>query len=63
MKPHSTYKTWIQKERNGFWVNTETGESSIWHPQVIEIAGPLYAKASAWCRKASDDRNKRTKKR
>jgi hypothetical protein len=58
---HDTYKNWIQKERNGFWTNQDTGESTIWHPMTIEIAEPLYQKASKWCRKAADDRNKRTK--
>lgn len=54
----NTYKDWIQKERNGFWTNTKTCESTVWHPMTIEIAGPLYAKASKWCRDASDARNK-----
>lgn len=61
MTPHDTYKEWIQKERNGFWTNTITGESTIWHPQTLEIAGPLYQKAYKWCRSAADARNKRSK--
>lgn len=60
--PHDTYKDWTQKERNGFWTNTKTGESTIWHPQTLEIAGPLYSKARDWCHKAASNRNKRTKK-
>ena len=55
----TTYKDWIQKERNGFWINTKTGESTIWHPAVFEIAGPLYKKTYAWCHKAATDMNKK----
>lgn len=55
------YKDWIQKERNGFWTNTKTGESTIWHPAVFEIAAPLYDRADTWCRKAAKDRNNRSK--
>lgn len=58
MKPHDTYKDWIQKERNGFWTNTITNESTIWHPMTIEITGPLYKESAEWCRKVSDARNK-----
>lgn len=61
MTSHDKYKDWIQKERNGFWYNTITHESTIWHPQVIEIAAPLYQKTYKWCRDAADARNKRNK--
>lgn len=60
-KPHDTYKDWYQKERNGFWFNSITGEESIWHPMCLEIAGPTYSKARNWCEKAASDRNKRNK--
>ena len=61
MEPYAKHGDWIQKERNGFWKNTVTGESTIWHPVALSIGGETYNKASKWCRKAADDRNKRTK--
>lgn len=60
-KPFATYKHWIQAERAGFWTNTLTGESTIWHPMAIEIGSPLYKRASKWCRDAADSHNKRAK--
>lgn len=58
---YDTYKDWTQKERNGFWTNTKTGESTIWHPAALEIAGPLYAKSYKWCSEAASARNKKMK--
>lgn len=36
------YKDWIQKERNGFWVNEKTKQETLFHPQAIEIGEHVW---------------------
>jgi hypothetical protein len=53
------YKYIVKK--GNYYINTITGESSIWHPAAIEIGGYAYKKAYKWCHDAASARNKRSK--
>lgn len=33
---------WIQRERNGFWINSKTKAESLFHPRAIDIGGRIY---------------------
>ena len=42
-QPHDSYGDWIQKERNGFWINQKTKKETLFHPKAVEIGSLIYS--------------------